>query len=127
MEVIEVPSIQGMVASSIDKKLVVWDLKTNECRFVVTLDKSFSIHTLKYSGYFDLMFTASYENHIKIWNFDSAIECTNISQLEGHDSMVTAIELINGTNYLVSSDELGCIKCWDLRTFKCLQTFRFDL
>jgi hypothetical protein len=30
--------------------------------------------------------------------------------------MVTAIELIQDTNFLVSSDDFGCIKCWNLKS-----------
>jgi hypothetical protein len=55
-----------------------------------------------------------------IWHFDSAIECTNVGAFDGHESMVTAIELIMDTNYLVSSDDFGCVKCWNLKNQQCI-------
>lgn len=115
MDVIDVIKINAMLSSSLDKNIIVWDLKDFEMRFIIDLKNSFSIHTLKYSYQHDLLFTASYETQIKIWHFDSAIECTNVSTLTGHESMVTAIDLIYDTNYLVSSDDFGCIKCWNLK------------
>ena len=127
MDVIDVIRINAMLSSSLDKTVIVWDLKDFEIRFSIDLKSSFSIHTLKYSYQHDLLFTASYETVIKIWHFDSAIECTNIGSLKGHETMVTAIDLIQDTNYLISSDDFGCIKCWNLKNQTCLQTFRFHL
>jgi hypothetical protein len=50
MDVIDVPRINAMISSSLDKNLVVWDLKDFEVRFTIELKNSFSIHTLKYSS-----------------------------------------------------------------------------
>ena len=94
MDVIDVFRINAMLSSSLDKTVIVWDLKELEVRFNIDLKSSFSIHTLKYSYQHDLLFTASYETQIKMWHFDSAIECTNVGALAGHESMVTAIDLI---------------------------------
>lgn len=49
MDVIEVIKINAMISSSLDKNLIVWDLKEYEVRFTVNLKNSFSVHTLKYS------------------------------------------------------------------------------
>jgi WD40 repeat protein len=94
MDIIDVPRINGMLTSSLDKHLIIWDLKTFEVRFTMQLTNSFSVHTLKYSSSHDLLFTASYETCVKIWHFDSAIECSLVNTLAGHESMVTAIEII---------------------------------
>ena len=60
MDVIDVAKISAMLSSSLDKNIIVWDLKEFELRFVIDLKKSFSVHTLKYSYQYDLLFTASY-------------------------------------------------------------------
>ena len=49
MDVIDVARINAMLSSSLDKKIIVWDLKDFEQRFSIDLKKSFSVHTLKYS------------------------------------------------------------------------------
>ena len=71
---------------------------------------------MRFSALHGLMFTASYEPRIKMWSFDSSIECSYIGALSGHDSTVTAIELITETNFLFSSDDFGMLKCWNLAT-----------
>lgn len=49
MDVIDVNRINAMLSSSLDKTIIVWDLKDFEIRFVIELKNSFSVHTLKYS------------------------------------------------------------------------------
>lgn len=125
MEVTEVGKIGAFVVASLDKQLVVWDSKSLEARFTIQVNNS--LHTLRYSSQHDLMFSASYENRINVWHFDSAIECTQVASLAGHDSMITALELVQDTNYLISADDFGCLKCWNLRDQLCQQTYRFSL
>jgi WD40 repeat protein len=38
-------------------------------------------------------------------------------------SMVTAIEILDKSPVLVSADDSGKVKLWDIRNFNCLQTF----
>lgn len=49
MDVIDVLRINAMLSSSLDKNIVVWDMKDFELRFIIDLKNSFSVHTLKYS------------------------------------------------------------------------------
>ena len=49
MDVIDVIRINAMLSSSLDKNIIVWDLKEFEVRFTIDLKSSFSVHTLKYS------------------------------------------------------------------------------
>jgi WD40 repeat protein len=41
----------------------------------------------------------------------------------GHTSMVTALEMLQKSPVLVTADDSGTVKLWDVRTFKCIQTF----
>jgi WD40 repeat protein len=59
MEVIEIAKINAFVVSSLDKKLIVWDIKTLECRFEIGISKSFSIHTIRFSSQHDVSFMLS--------------------------------------------------------------------
>jgi len=34
--------------------------------------------------------------------------------------MVTAIELVDQTPMMISADDAGCVKLWDVRSMKCL-------
>lgn len=41
--------------------------------------------------------------------------------------MITAIECIEKTHMVISADDTGIIKIWDIRTFKCIQSLNFGL
>lgn len=49
MDVLDVIRINAMLSSSLDKRVIVWDLKGFEMRYSIDLKSSFSIHTLRYS------------------------------------------------------------------------------
>lgn len=50
-----------------------------------------------------------------------------MGELRGHSGLVTAIQCIEETSYVISGDDHFCIKLWDVRTRKCLQTFTLEL
>lgn len=43
-----------------------------------------------------------------------------IGVLSGHSSMITAVELIDKSPMVISADDNGTIKVWDIRSLKCL-------
>ncbi len=47
--------------------------------------------------------------------------------LIGHNSMITAIDCVEKTHMIISSDDNGVIKIWDVRTLKCIQSVNFGL
>ena len=49
-----------------------------------------------------------------------------MGKLVGHQSMVTAVQCINNTPMIVSADDNGVIKVWDIRKLSCLQTLKMD-
>lgn len=73
-----------------------------------------------------MLFSASYDEKIRIWEFPNKFECNLSKLLIGHFTMVTAIELIDERNILISLDDSACLKCWNLSDKKCVQTYKFD-
>jgi len=49
-----------------------------------------------------------------------------MGQLSGHNAQVTAIEVVKDTPLLISADEIGFIKTWDIRNMSCFQTIHFE-
>lgn len=65
--------------------------------------------------------TAGYENTISVYAIDSKyLDHSLVSKLIGHNSMVTAIQCIENSSMILSADDNGVIKAWDIRTFKCV-------
>lgn len=73
-----------------------------------------------------MLFGASYEQTIRIYEFPNRYECNMNKIMIGHNTMITAIELIDERNILISIDDTACLKCWNLSDKKCVQTYKFD-
>ena len=79
-----------------------------------------SAHTMKFSDSHEILFTCSYDRDIRVWKFDSMSEMSRLKLLHGHRSMVNNIEIIKDSYFLFSVDDLGEIRCWDIRTLSCV-------
>lgn len=49
-----------------------------------------------------------------------------LNKLRGHYAQITAIQMLPGTPLLLSADEIGFLKTWDIRTMECVQTLHFE-
>lgn len=61
-----------------------------------------------------MLFGACYDKNIRMWDIPEKYECNYVTALVGHQSVVTAIEIIEEKNFLVSVDDRSILKCWDL-------------
>ncbi|CAI2359758.1 unnamed protein product [Moneuplotes crassus] len=120
----EIPQYKVIAACSLDKLIILWDIVKRHAVQEIKLD-TVSVHSLAYSVDFRVMFSAGYENHINIWSFERS-DCYHMDQLGGHNAQVTAIEVIKDTPLLISADEIGFIKTWDIRNLSCFQTIHFE-
>lgn len=120
----EVPQYKVIAVCSLDKLIILWDIIKMHVVQEIKLE-SVSVHSLTYSVDFRVMFSAGYENNINIWAFDTA-DCYHTGELNGHNAQVTAIEVIKDTPLLISADEIGFIKTWDIRNMTCFQTIHFE-
>jgi WD40 repeat protein len=73
-----------MVASSLDKKIVFWDILNLICVQIITLE-TVSAHTITYSQDYKVMLSAQYENVINVWSFDNS-DCYHTGKLIGHNT-----------------------------------------
>ena len=79
-----------------------------------------SFHSLKFSSSNQIIFGASYDNVIRSYKFNSHIELSKLWNMEGHKSMVNAMEIMKDSYYLISADDTCEIRCWDIRTLNCV-------
>ena len=122
---LEIESLSVVVVSSLDKRVVLWEVNKGIIIGNITLPR-ISIHTLVYSKDFEVMFSAGYEAEICIWTFNKSIDMTLSKKVLGHNSQVTALQVIDSQRILLSADELGFIKSWSITSLFCLQSFHFE-
>lgn len=47
-----------------------------------------------------------------------------ITQLQAHSSILTCVSNLPGTSMIVSGDDIGHLKLWDLNYMRCLQSIK---
>jgi len=125
IDLIVLDILKLVAVSSMDKRITIWDFRRK--RVVIELDLTQGgIHTMAWSNSYQVLVTAGYENKINLWSINpSYLDTTLIGSLTGHISMVNAVEVIEKTPMIVSADDLGKLKVWDLRDLNCVQTVDF--
>lgn len=66
-----------------------------------------------------MIISGSWDNTIKIWNFETGSE---IATLSSHSDPVTSVVLSPDDKYIVSSSEDRSIKIWNLETASLITT-----
>lgn len=122
IDVIEMPVIKLISVGSLDRLVTIWDVTKK--RMVHLIDMTIGgIHSLIYFNSYQILVSAGYENCISVYQINPFfLEHDIMGKLVGHNSMVTAIQCIENTPLLISSDDNGILKLWDIRSFKCVQT-----
>lgn len=46
-------------------------------------------------------------------------------ELTGHESLITTFTVIKKSPMVISADDKGKVKIWDIRNYKCVQTLDF--
>ena len=122
IDLIEISTMNLVAAASLDRLIMIWDLKKRSLILLVDLTEG-GIHSLAFFNTYQILVTAGYENNISIFQINPTFLDYDLKgKLIGHNSMVTAICCIEKTPLILSADDNGVIKIWDVRTFKCVQT-----
>jgi WD40 repeat protein len=61
--------------------------------------------------------TSNFDPEVKLWGVTDSVNL--LGSLVGHLGQVNNIQHLKGTPLLISGDELGVIKSWDVRTQLC--------
>ncbi|KAJ9447323.1 Guanine nucleotide-binding protein subunit beta-like protein [Diplonema papillatum] len=83
------------------------------------------VYLLAYCAEHSLLASAGYEYDPYIWMVHMAANkpCKLQDKRRPHRSALVGLEAIPDTPQLISADQSGMIKLWDIRTFRCVQTF----
>lgn len=73
-----------------------------------------------------MLLSAGFEKKINIFEINHKYLDTNLKgELLGHENLITNFTLVKKTPMVVSSDDKGKVKIWDIRNYKCIQTLDF--
>ena len=125
IEVIALEILNVLAISSTDKQITMWEPNRDQVVLSIKFEMG-GIHSMVYSDIYQIFFTSGYDDKISMWSIHPVYYDNHLTtKLVGHTSMVTAIQIIEKTPMLVSSDDSGHIRIWDIRNFNCIQTLEF--
>lgn len=81
------------------------------------------IHSLKFSNQFQTILVAGYCNHVKLYSLHN--ECYDPSYegaLVGHIAMISGLQIMKHSPMVVTCDDSGILKVWDIRALTAIQT-----
>jgi len=122
--VIEIPGLDSVATAGMDSEVFIWDSTSLEKRHHLRGHKH-AVYAAAYSEAHRFLVTGGIDHEAIVW---SPFTSTMLFKLQGHtDSLCEIQPIASGSEHeLVTGDCSGVLKLWDLRTFKCLQTFTDD-
>ncbi|CAK90132.1 unnamed protein product (macronuclear) [Paramecium tetraurelia] len=124
------------IFKTIEKRIHVWNpIKWHAFSDIKLPNKGSSVHTITYSPKLDVLFTVGFNDDVLLWKFDEGNENYNQfhkltirEQIENQrieNNTVSAIEAFDEYGMLISLDNKGIMRCWDIESWEII--YRFNL
>lgn len=85
------------------------------------------LHTLRFSEEHEVLLSAGLEKRISLFHISTTyLDSSLKGELLGHESAVTCFTLVKRTPMVVSADDKGKVKIWNIKNLKCMQTIDFS-
>lgn len=139
MDMIAMPKLQLLASCSLDHKIILWETNGR------TKQKVYEEHTrgvvsLAFNESLILLVSAGIDHKILVWNpyirnkisiilaTDSLFPFSekSIFQITSHAFPVVSLTMIEKQNHFVSMDSSGAVRVWDVKKFKCIQSFSVE-
>ena len=119
MCLLAIPDVDNLVSASLDTTICLWDTYTHHKTMRLTGHKK-GVFSLSYHANFRLLISSGFDHDAFVWSpFVKAL----VYKLKGHHASLIGVECIKGTDEIVTADADGVFKLWDIRSFKCMQSF----
>lgn len=129
LDITEIAYIKLLALSSTDKNIRIWEVtEPGKARIIFCLNLvKGGVHQVRFFSSYQVLLVAGYENSIPIFSITPKYYDLNIvGRLVGHVSIITAMDIIEGTPMVITADDTGCIKTWDVRLCQCFQTIELS-
>jgi len=119
-DLLMVHDINLLASASSDGSILMWDTAMMKPK------KTFKGHkkgtfSLAYSMDYHCLLTAGLDQEALVWN--PYVERVPIFRLKGHTHALCGVSIVPGTPQILSADVAGTFRLWDMRSFRCVQSF----
>jgi WD40 repeat protein len=119
MKLLALDQLDNLVSASMDTTIGVWDTYTNS---IITKLKGHrkGVFDMSYNPDYRLLFSCGFDHDAFIW---SPFVNSLVFKLKGHHASLVGCHSVENSPEVLTADEDGVFKLWDIRTFQCVQTF----
>lgn len=119
---VEMTGMQQIATACADKIIRIWDIKweNNACPRKTLAGHIKAVRFLAYSYSFNLLISCGFEFEALVWN---PYVTEPICRLKGHESPLTGVECPEVNPTIITGDNKGIIKVWNIRDYSLIQTF----
>lgn len=119
MKLLALDQLDNLISASLDTTIGVWDTYTNNVIHKLRGHHK-GIFDLSYNPDYRLLFTCGFDHDAFVW---SPFVNSLVFKLKGHHSSLVGVHSVDNSPEVITADEDGVFKLWDVRTFQCVQTF----
>jgi WD40 repeat protein len=113
------PQGHKLVSGSFDTTIKIWDLESGLCLQTIQQHSKTVIDVL-FSPNGQQMISASQDLTVRLWDKGHDWQCIKV--LHGHENIIWSIALNAQGTTLITSDQSGIMKFWDVLTGQCVRT-----
>jgi WD40 repeat protein len=111
-----------LVSSGLDTSIKIWDVASGECLQTIQ-DHSRTVIDVLFTPNGQQIISGSQDLTVRIWNRVKSQNWQCSKVLRGHENNIWSIALNSKGTILVSSDQSGVLKFWDVDSGQCIKTF----
>lgn len=117
------PKLQFQASASFDKKIILWDTIEDKKKREYAGYHTRGIVALDFNEQSIQLISGGYDHQIFIWNpyIDGPVY-----KQTGHAAPIVSLKFIKNPLHIVSIDTDSTIKVWDVKKFKCLDSFSIE-
>ena len=119
MKLLALSQLDNLVSASLDTTIGVWDTYTNTIIHRLRGHKK-GVFDMSYNPDYRLLFSCGFDHDAFVW---SPFVNSLVFKLKGHHASLVGCQSIDNSPEVITADEDGVFKLWDVRTFQCVQTF----
>jgi WD40 repeat protein len=121
-DMIILKNLDTLVSCSLDRTIVNWDTSTNQA--IATYDgHRTGVFNLSYSPAYRLLFSVGFDHDALVW---SPFVGGMVYRLKGHMHTLVGCYASESKPEVVTADQSGTFKLWDVRNFECVQTWQMN-
>jgi WD40 repeat protein len=111
-----------LVSSGLDTSIKIWDVASGACLQTIQ-EHSRTVIDVLFTPNGQQIISGSQDLTVRIWDRVKAQDWQCSKVLRGHENNIWSIALNSQGTILVSSDQSGVLKFWDIESGQCVKTF----